>query len=236
MGLERVCSVLQGAATNYETDLLLPLINKVSQYPLMFTHRHPEKMLWQTIDDAAGGGGDGDGDGDGDHDHEYDDVGQVQAMKTHVHVGMQHVETSERIIAQKVAVHKIAEPCNFNSTLCQHIFKSYHHHRRLNHHRHHHHHHHCCHHHHHHHHHHHYYHHHHHHHHHRHRRSLIFPFSFRLSPIMPAHLSLSSATECCRRTLAEAMSYAASCAGPAQPAIALSNRFAVHLSALVSGA
>jgi alanyl-tRNA synthetase len=29
MGLERVCSVLQGASTNYETDLLLPLINKV---------------------------------------------------------------------------------------------------------------------------------------------------------------------------------------------------------------
>jgi alanyl-tRNA synthetase len=29
MGLERVCSVLQGTPTNYETDLLLPLIDKV---------------------------------------------------------------------------------------------------------------------------------------------------------------------------------------------------------------
>jgi hypothetical protein len=31
MGLERVCSVLQGAPTNYETDLLLPLIEQVRE-------------------------------------------------------------------------------------------------------------------------------------------------------------------------------------------------------------
>jgi hypothetical protein len=36
MGLERVCSVLQGAATNYETDLLLPIISKVRPHRNVF--------------------------------------------------------------------------------------------------------------------------------------------------------------------------------------------------------
>ncbi len=37
MGLERVCSVLQGTPTNYETDLLLPLIDKVRVLPSVQT-------------------------------------------------------------------------------------------------------------------------------------------------------------------------------------------------------
>jgi alanyl-tRNA synthetase len=38
MGLERVCSVLQGAPTNYETDLLLPLIEQVRAYSTVSRH------------------------------------------------------------------------------------------------------------------------------------------------------------------------------------------------------
>jgi len=42
MGLERIASVMQGAASNFDTDLFLPLINKVSELAGLPYHENPK--------------------------------------------------------------------------------------------------------------------------------------------------------------------------------------------------
>lgn len=45
MGLERLASVLQGTETNFETDLFMPIINKISQLSGVAYDRDPEKQV-----------------------------------------------------------------------------------------------------------------------------------------------------------------------------------------------
>ena len=101
MGLERVCSVLQGAATNYETDLLLHIISKVRPRRNVF-NQSPGGIFSRAFYNLSRS-----------HAHStacdchplrlhVTSVWQVHAMRPSFGAAAQDVTASERAIAHKV--------------------------------------------------------------------------------------------------------------------------------------
>ena len=51
MGFERVCAVLQGKSSNYDTDVFMPLINKVSEISKIGYEKEEDKIPMRVISD-----------------------------------------------------------------------------------------------------------------------------------------------------------------------------------------